>query len=171
VDTPESLPSLLERMEATLRTMQAVEPIKSRVDRTNRFMAYLYELGLLLLRCPQLDHSAELQTFLQSTAPLLRAIIFDVERFIDSMEDEMYSSWEISPWIGISRDRSSLEFLRKLYKDTQFGEFLCNFDLSKVDDLLRRRGNDGGYLSDAEIPSGIPAAHWWWWYPNEPRSV
>lgn len=171
MDTPESLPSLLERMEATLRAMQAVEPVKSRVDRTNRFMAYLYELGVLLHRYPQLDHSVELQTFLQNTAPLLRAIIFDVERFIESMEDEMYSSWEISPWKGISRDRSSLEFLRELYKDTPFGEFLCNFDSSKLDDLLRQRGHDGGYLSDAEIPTGIPAAHWWWWYPNEPRSV
>lgn len=171
MDTSETLSSLLERMEGTLRTMQAVEPVASRADRTNRVMADFYELGLLLVRCPEFGHSVELRTFLRNSAPLLPAIIFDIERFIHSMEDKLHSSWDISPWRAISRNRSSLQFLRDLYEDTNFREFLVNFDLSKLDDLMRQRGHDGGYLSDDEIPSRIPAAHWWWWYPNEPRSV
>ncbi len=135
---------------------------------TDVFMDCILVIGQALERQPQLSESEPVGSFLKETEAHLDRLLLVVNLFVVQTTNILTSSWESEEWIEVCKRRSAIEFLRQLFSISETEEFL---DTEEVDELLRTRGRDEGYLKESLIPEGIPPSHWWWWYPRSPPAV
>ncbi len=164
----DSLPEVLQRTADRLRRWQATFG-KTALSETWDFLREIFDLGMLLNRNPSLRQSPGLAAFVGPSAHLLRhEAIASLSAFIRCVENTLRDTWYGDEWRSVCTRRSALEFLRELYSGTPFAEYLAELDLTDLDEALRSRSVGEGYLTDGQIPAGIPVSHAWWWYPEEP---
>lgn len=163
------LPEILDGIRTALKSLPASGAGgDSRVTQTQILMHDVFELGITVSRDPTLKDSVEVTGCLAETADALRHAIIDIKAFVRATEYHLQDTWYADEWRWTCIRRSGLEFLKELYRNTSFGEYLVEFDLADLDELLKQRGEVEGFLSNDKIPTGVPKLHWWWWYPNEP---
>jgi hypothetical protein len=134
------------------------------------FMRKYLDLYLALKQEPMLFKNIKYQDYLNESSILLIGITFDIHRFIREIGYTLESTFYDDEWLGICRRRSGIEALEEMYANTCFAEYLPKFKDEDLDYMIQGKGRYEGYLSDEEIPIGIPQFHWWWWYPEQPRT-
>jgi hypothetical protein len=160
--------AVLEELVGLLRELALSGTIDADPD-GRQVMGLVYELGLLLHRHSEAFDEARFRELLEESAELMPVALTPIEAYVGDTERKFSSAWELDEWIWVCNRRSATEFLFELYRDTPFAEHLSRVDASRIDELLRERGHDEGWLPPEKIPEGIPPSHWWWWYPADPE--
>lgn len=169
----ETVTNLLAEIREPLMALQQEQqelPIDHRQNLIKDFMSGLYKLGLKLYQDTSLRSSTEMKHFTQEAQNLLLMAVPSILSYIGDTEDIFYSPWEYDEWTRVSKRRSAIEFLREIFSNTSFGEFLSIFNTDNIDKMFSSKEEQGGYLPVDVVPDGIPSSHWWWWYPDVPPS-
>jgi hypothetical protein len=150
------------------------ENIERRTE-VRAFMDGLLNLYLALKADLSIEVEPQFQNYLRESADLLTWITFDIGIFISEINQALRELFYSDEWFGICRNRSAVEALRELYQNTNLGEHLSvepnlsDLDTRDLDGEIRLKGEEG-FLSQEQIPAGIPSSHWWWWLPYVPPS-
>jgi hypothetical protein len=170
MNTGETLIDLLAETRKPLIALQHEQSNERRRDLIEDFMTGIYKLGLLLHQEPSLRSSVEVTKFIQEGQSLLLGVVGAISSYVSTTEHKFYGPWVYDEWTWVSKRRSAIEFLRDLFCDTSFEEFLPYFDTEDIDKMFPSKEEKDGYLPVEAIPEGIPPSHWWWWYPDAPPS-
>jgi hypothetical protein len=170
MDNGNALIELLTETRRPLILLQQEQSKERRRDLIEDFMIGIYQMGLLLHQQPALRTSAELKEFVQEGQNLLLAVVGSIRTYVRSIENKFYGPWVYDEWTWVAKRRSAIEFLRELFRDTSFEEFLPFFNTEDIDRMFPNQQEIGGYLPVETIPEGTPPSHWWWWYPEVPPS-
>jgi hypothetical protein len=158
---------VLERLRETLaRLEQSPKPVGQRKHETDAFLYNIFDLGRALNLKAEARESPDVREFLNASATILPEFTGEFELYMGATEDRLIGAWEGGEWELVCRRRSSLEFLVELYRNTDYEEYLHRFGCADLDERLRQRGLEEGYLDPSRIPEGIPRSHWWYWYPE-----
>ena len=165
-----TLTELLAQIRRVLTDLGREGTTEHRRDLIEDLMTGIYSLGLLLHREPLLRSSPEMLKFLRDGQSLLLMAVPSILSYVNTTESKFYASWVYDEWTRVSIRRSAIEFLRELFRETSFAEFLAFFNTDDIDKMFPSKEEKGGYLPVENIPIGIPPSHWWWWYPEAPPS-
>lgn len=157
------------RAEAAARALAAAPDVEAGQDAARALMAEMYALGLRARVDPAFRASPRLRGLVQRTAPLVARGLPSLAYWLVLLESRFHGTWEWS-WSAAVRARSSLAFLRALYRGTAVddAEDVESLETGEIDDQLRHVARFEGWMGDDAVPPGIPASHWWWWAPQEP---
>jgi hypothetical protein len=166
----ETLHELVTKILAAMHTLSAERDVNQQRNITRGMMNRLYELGLYLHREPAKRVDPEATHFFEESARLLPWIFGHIEFYFILAEDWFYSEWTYDEWVTACRNRSAIAFLFEFYKNTPFQGLMPTLleRAETLDNLLRKKVDDGVYTPYDAIPSEIPTTHWWWWYPEVP---
>lgn len=138
------------------------------------FMRKTLELYLLMQNEPATKSNPKLCDYLNKSASLLSAKGafrfrgYHITMFLMDLSDTLAHSFYGGEWeTVVCPKRSQIEAFNEIYKETSYKEFVDE-DLEDIDTEIKRVGGVEGFLSQEQIPHGMPFSHWWWWYPNEP---
>lgn len=161
----------MERIVQLMRLLREPAPVADGHPLATKIMDAVYELGMALRREPSLREAPEFQRFIAESTELLTHPFVSMPLWFWPAQRESYirGRWEGEDWRLYCELRSSMEFLREVYRDTPYVETLEKIGFEDFDADAREWGRREGGLKDEEIPDDMPASHWWWWYPSPPR--
>ena len=175
-----------EHLELILRFLQETEQIREsqpvtetgsqRKQLADQFMSRYYYLYRLLRNNPNLRLDLKYKDFIAESQYLLKGLTFELNRYVNKLEDRLRTAFYDNEWAGIiCPGRSAVEAVKEMYRGTAFEEFYegdnpdaLDLNTEDLDDDLESFSHKEGYLKENQIPREIPASHWWWWSPNEP---
>jgi len=85
---------------------------------------------------------------------------------MSKIEQDLQCTFYDDEWVGLCRERSFIQALKEMYRNTCLEEHLSNIDTEDLNDHFRSVGDYEGYLAAEKIPVGIPHSHWWWYPKN-----
>jgi hypothetical protein len=134
--------------------------------------AYLHDTILALLAVESAaarDHAPldVVTGFRTEAAAALAPLAAQIRSYVELVADEAETAGD-DAWAELCGKRSAIELLRTLYADTPAVADLEPADVARLDDEMRRVGQEQGPLEAAWRVPGMPASHWWWWYPGSP---
>lgn len=132
-------------------------------------MSVAYQLGKVVSASPELLSERAVQRFLGETAAVINEQNVDLSFYQLPVLHRFEGIWESNEWEQLCVTRSGIQFFVDLFRETALADDVAAINASDIDELIRKRGNDEGYLPDEKIPPEIPLSHWWWWYPKPPR--
>ncbi len=163
--TPDALVEELLRDLAELPTLGPPDGL-IRQQRAEALMRRLFDLGRSAPAawrgspaCVRLAVAAE---------AALDAIYVDLQLVLAGISGMLWGGWSEGDWEKLCVRRSGLAFFEELFREALESHEYGPFDTLELDERIRGRADDEGYLDFAAVPGGVPSAHWWWWAPREP---
>jgi hypothetical protein len=121
----------------------------------DEFMIALEDVGRAW---PALAGDSE-RAFLAETAPLLAQPESPLWMWLLDARDRVSPIEPADDIAGALHDRSALQFLLDLYRDTPAGDALAEVETERYDEEVRQAIARG---PAPPVPDGVPASHWWW---------
>jgi hypothetical protein len=162
--------SLIKTLEVGRRVLGVLRQGDDRdvTSAIENLMYSAYDLGKAISASPELLSNVELQRFLDEAVSVLKDRYMDLSFYPWTVVHRLEGSWEGDEWVQLCIARSGLQFFIDLFRETSISEVVTAVDASDIDEFIRNRGKDEGYVPNGEIPPEIPLSHWWWWYPEAP---
>lgn len=134
------------------------------------FMEWIYTLGLLVCRQPDLQQTTAFQQYLQVSAARLQEI--EGHRWIEEFTHEL--EWDIIAydadagghylWRGTLWRLSAIRFFIDLYQNvSEHHSTVFLTELTEIEPLVASVHRVEFGYKDEDVPEGIPFEHWWWW--------
>jgi hypothetical protein len=157
---------ILRRIREHAAAMRAVRSGDEEVRVARMFMGAVYDLGRAINGGAIRRDDPILHEVVAQTAPELTWFHPRLQQYISNTESHLVSNdeegLEIPAYIKAARNRSAVEFLRELYANSPYGEFLTLLDTRDLDEVMRERGKAIGWLPADAVPADIPTEHSWW---------
>jgi hypothetical protein len=137
-------------------------------EREVGLLAFLDAVAALGRDAKRLE-SSEGRVFLHATAPFVRGARVELHEYVDDTERMARQEFYGDDWRRLCERRSTIEFVRTLYRDLVDVDWDETFmDVYELDRVLRNKGEDEGFLKPDQILAGTPTSQWWWWLPKVP---
>ncbi|HMG71994.1 MAG TPA: hypothetical protein VK582_00720 [Pyrinomonadaceae bacterium] len=163
----QTLAKLIDESRKTLAAINAKPSLTGRFGEVEAFMDRIFDLALEVHRHPNSRDWPEFVGFLANCCSQMIDLMGDIQQFASRTEDQLYGSWDYDEWLEVCKRRSSLAFLMEFCGDINWPSF-CGEYCASLDEQIRAKGKEEGYLKAEQIAEGIPSTHWWWWYPLPP---
>lgn len=137
--------------------------------------AYLNDLVIALLAVESTaardrDEPAEVARFRMEATEALAPLSAQLRNYVEMIADDAEAAGEDS-WKELCGKRSAIEILLTRYAGSPGVADVAAADVERLDEALRRVGQDQGPVTREWQVPGLPASHWWWWYPASPPPV
>jgi hypothetical protein len=163
--TPEALIAELLRDLAELPTLGLPDGF-ARQRRAEAFMRRLFDLGRAASDSWRASPAGARLAMAGEAA--LDAIYVDLQLVLAGISGMLWGGWSEGDWEKLCVRRSGLAFFEEFFREALESHEYGPFDALELDERIRARSDDEGYLDFAAVPTGVPATHWWWWAPREP---
>ena len=164
---------LYQTFKVSLDILDEVWNNSQKIDiktKVRQFMNGTMEIYLALKADPSIREDPEFQHYISESAGKLTWFTNYIGLFMLYIEHDLHSTFYDDEWVQLCWERSSIDALKEMYRNTCLEEHFPAIDTEDLDDHMSSVGNQEGYLEAKDIPAGIPHSHWWWWYPEKPET-
>jgi hypothetical protein len=151
--------ALADLLDAVRTNLAALRDSEDKQDEVRELMRSIYDLYLFLIQLPDGRTDEVLTMFVDQAREPLQSQLWAIEVLaVGRLEILLNSVWEADEWVRVCRERSAIAALNEIFGSPDSPLI----DTAELDESIRAKGDDEGFLDPSRIPPGMPAEHWWW---------